>query len=173
EPTPTATKPRREIVITRPSRCHTRHRESGYVQDGTPSTSWLASGARQSFAGAGETAGKRFQGWAAVGRPLTMVLGPERGSAGLGGWRSGRAGAATEAAEAVGTIAGGGRGCRGCRAAAIWVQASRQRSLHTAPRRATMGLTWSAAQRRPAPLSRASTTVLLALSTMPLPMGKP
>ena len=51
-------------------------------------------------------------------------------------------------------------------------QASSHRPEQSAPRSATRGLTLATAQRRPAPLSRASTTVLLALSTLPLPSGK-
>src|SRR4051794_4817674 len=94
--------------------------------------------------------------------------------AGLGGRRRRGTGAATEAAEAQGRRAGGGgRPADRRRAAAIWVHVASQRPEHTAPRNATNGLTLASAQRRPAPLRRASTTVLLALSTMPLPMGKP
>src|SRR3954470_7943185 len=89
----------------------------------------LTEGAVHSFAS--EDAKRRrprFQGWAAVGRPLTMVLGPQRGSAGLGRLDTTRAGTATEAAEAAGRRAGGGSGRRVCRAAAICVHASVQRS---------------------------------------------
>ena len=51
--------------------------------------------------------------------------------------------------------------------------ASSQRSLHTAVRKASIGLTWVGPQRMPAPLSRACITTLLPLSTMPEPMGHP
>src|SRR5215211_12787 len=66
----------------------------------------LLEGARQSFADAGGTTGKRFQGWRGVGRPWTMVLGPLRDSAGLAGRRDRIGGTATEAAEATGAAPG-------------------------------------------------------------------
>ena len=52
-------------------------------------------------------------------------------------------------------------------------QTSSHRPLQTTVRRATMGFTCSPGQCIPGPLSRASTTNLLALSTAPLPMGYP
>ena len=52
-------------------------------------------------------------------------------------------------------------------------QASPHRPLQTSVRRANMGSTFFLAQCIPEPLSRASTTSLLALSTAPLPMGYP
>ena len=58
----------------------------------------------------------------------------------------------------------------------LWLisgQTSCHRPLQTTVRRATMGFTCSLAQCIPKPLSRASTTSLLALSTAPLPMGRP
>src|SRR6187549_1187939 len=57
------------------------------------------------------------------------------------------------------------------RRAAIRGQASSQRSAQTMVRRASIGSTWAAAQCMPLPLRRAWTTTLLALSTMPLPIG--
>ena len=50
-------------------------------------------------------------------------------------------------------------------------QTSSHRSLQTTVRRANIGSTFCLAQCIPGPLSRASTTSLLALSTAPLPMG--
>src|SRR5215210_7294973 len=57
------------------------------------------------------------------------------------------------------------------RRAAIWGQASSQRSAQTTVRSASIGSTLAGAQCIPLPLSRSSTTTLLALSTMPLPIG--
>ena len=66
-----------------------------------------------------------------------------------------------------------GRRCQAwCRACwAICGQASAHRSLQAMVRRATSGFTYGRAQCMPAPFSRLSTTTLLALSTLPLPMG--
>src|SRR5215207_9888012 len=135
-------------------------------------------GARHHFAGTGGgMMGERFQGCRAVGRPLRMDLAPGRGTAVMAGDGAGRTGAATEAAEAAGPgpvmPAGGWARCARRRVPAMTAHASAHRSEQTAPRNATIGVTLPAAQRRPAPFSRASTTSLLALSTMPLPMGKP
>src|SRR5215213_6612702 len=108
----------------------------------------------------------RFQGWAAVGLPLTIV-GAERRVA------VGRVGAAVGDA---GDGAAGGDGGTGV-AGRSWVvtlpHASSQRSLHSAPRSASIGSTCAGAQCIPGPLSRASTTSLFALSTAPLPIGRP
>jgi hypothetical protein len=51
--------------------------------------------------------------------------------------------------------------------------ASLQRSEQAMVRNATTAFTCERAQRMPLPFSRASTTNLLALSTLPLPIGKP
>ena len=56
---------------------------------------------------------------------------------------------------------------------AISGQASSHRSLQAMFRKATMGSTFRRSQCIPAPFSLASTTSLLALSTIPLPMGYP
>jgi hypothetical protein len=50
-------------------------------------------------------------------------------------------------------------------------QPSSQRSFQARLRMASMALTYSSAQRMPAPFRRLCTTSLLALSTLPLPMG--
>ena len=108
-----------------------------------------------------------------------MVLGPGRGMTGLGGCRGRCRGAATEAAEAGAPGWGAGIARRDRarrarqRAPATASQASSHRPEQSAPRSASSGLTLGSAHRRPAPFSRASTTTLLALSTMPLPIGKP
>ena len=52
-------------------------------------------------------------------------------------------------------------------------QASAHRSEQATVRNATSGFTCERAQCIPLPFSRASTTSLLALSTLPLPMGNP
>lgn len=65
-----------------------------------------------------------------------------------------------------------GRGCRR-RVVLVAAQVSSQRSLQTALRSASRGLTLARSQCMPAPLRRASTTSLFALSTTPLPMGHP
>src|SRR5262249_55864895 len=57
--------------------------------------------------------------------------------------------------------------------AALCCQASAQRSLQTAFRNVSSGLTLARLQCMPAPFRRASTTTLLALSTIPLPIGQP
>jgi hypothetical protein len=57
--------------------------------------------------------------------------------------------------------------------AALCVHACSQRSLQAALRKTSSGLTLGRAHCMPAPLSRASTTSLLALSTLPLPRGQP
>src|SRR5512135_2941602 len=70
---------------------------------------------------------------------------------------------------------------RSCRR---WTQAARRcwhavcqvschRSLHTPLHKVSMGLTLVRSHRMPLPLSRASTTSLFALSTMPEPIGQP
>jgi hypothetical protein len=48
---------------------------------------------------------------------------------------------------------------------------SAQRPLHATVRSATSGLTCARAQCMPLPFSRTSTTTLLALSVLPLPIG--
>lgn len=63
------------------------------------------------------------------------------------------------------------RRCHSC--FILCCQVSLQRSLHTALRKMSRGLTFSRFQCIPAPLSRASTTSLLAFSTSPEPMGQP
>lgn len=62
---------------------------------------------------------------------------------------------------------------RCCSCLILPCQVSSQPSLHTALRSSNMGLTFFRSQCIPAPLSRASTTSLLALSTMPDPIGQP
>src|SRR5918992_430207 len=57
------------------------------------------------------------------------------------------------------------------RRALIWGQASSQRSAQTTVRRASIGSTLAGAQCIPLPFRRSWTTTLLALSTMPLPIG--
>src|SRR5581483_12493827 len=52
-------------------------------------------------------------------------------------------------------------------------QVSCHRSFHTPLRKASMGFTFVRSHRMPEPLRRASTTSLLALSTIPEPIGQP
>src|SRR5439155_63519 len=99
-----------------------------------------------------------------------------------GGWGTGAGGASGGAGHGGGAGATGGpavawRAARCCARAcarsarcccSICAHAAAQRSLQTAARMATSGLTLARAQCMPLPLSRASTTSLLALSTMPL-----
>src|SRR3989442_8737597 len=58
-------------------------------------------------------------------------------------------------------------------AALLVCHLSCQHSLHTALRKTSIGLTLGRAQCMPAPFKGASTTTLLALSTMPDPIGQP
>ena len=79
--------------------------------------------------------------------------------------------------EGAGGTAGRRAWLRACRSAPhraqMRAQLSVHRSLHAAARKATIGFTLARAQCIPLPLSRASTTSLFALSTIPLPMGYP
>ncbi len=128
--------------------------------------------------------GMRRQGWSAGGRQGW------RGVWGIDGWSWGRGWDRVVLAAAVGLGGRMGRGgglaasrrrwrrwiwrwrCWRRRVAAMCGQSSSQRSLQTRLRNASMGLTWARAQCMPLPLSRASTTSLLPLSTAPSPIGQ-